>query len=261
MTHHLPPSLQRFGTVYEAAVRAELAPTLAHADRPLPGRSGGAGFLRRPRVLAGGTLGLAGVAAALAIALGAGGATAPPAFAITKHSDGSVLVQLNRRGDLGQANQKLTEMGTHEQITLYLIPGPAVVSGPVSCTPAPGTGPPNPPVQVLVGTDGSTSGQSAGNTGEGTSQLACIVGPTATRAPTRAIPATPTPVDRVTAAGARSTRASALTRLAVRSPPGDYRRPDRPGGHGCLCAPGTAARTSLSRDSHANCTAGLLPLW
>jgi hypothetical protein len=177
MTHHLPPSLQRFGTVYEAAVRAELAPTLAHADRPLPGRSGGAGFLRRPRVLAGGTLGLAGVAAALAIALGAGGATAPPAFAITKHSDGSVLVQLNRRGDLGQANQKLTEMGTHEQITLYLIPGPAVVSGPVSCTPAPGTGPPNPPVQVLVGTDGSTSGQSAGNTGEGTSQLACIVGP------------------------------------------------------------------------------------
>jgi hypothetical protein len=177
MTHHLPPSLQRFGTAYEAAVRAELAPTLAHADQPEPGRPDGAGFLRRPRVLAGGTLGLAGVAAALAIVLGAGGATAPPAFAITKHSDGSVLVQLDRREDLGQANQKLTEMGTHEQITLYLTPGPAVVSGPVSCTPAPGAGPPNPPVQVLVDTDGSSSGQSAGNTGERTSQLACVVGP------------------------------------------------------------------------------------
>jgi hypothetical protein len=177
MTHQLPPSLQRFGAAYEAAVRAELTPTLAHADRPEPGRTGEAGFLWRPRVLAGGTLGLAGAGAALVIALSAGGVTAPPAFAITKHSDGSVLVQLNRREDLGQANQKLTEMGTNEQITLYLRPGPAVVSGPVSCTPEPGAGPPNPPVQVQVGTDGSSSGQSAGNTGEGTANLACIVGP------------------------------------------------------------------------------------
>ncbi len=177
MTHHLPPSLQRFGAAYEAAVRAELAPTLAYADRPELGRAGGAGFLRRPGVLAGGTLGLAGVGAALAIVLGAGGATAPPAFAITKHSDGSVLVQLNRQEDLGQANQKLTAMGTQEQITLYLTPGPAVVSGPVSCTPEPGASSPNPPVKVLVGPAGSSSGQSAGNTGQSTSHLACIVGP------------------------------------------------------------------------------------
>ncbi|HEY1515765.1 MAG TPA: hypothetical protein VGF91_05045 [Solirubrobacteraceae bacterium] len=177
MTRQLPPSLQRFGAAYEAAVRAELTPTLGHADRPEPGRAGAAGFLWRPRVVAGGTLGLAGVGAALVIALSAGGVTAPPAFAITKHSDGSVLVELNRQEDLGQANQKLTEMGTHEQIALYLRPGPSVVSGPVSCTAAPGASPPNPPVQVQVGTDGSNSGQSSGNTGEGTSKLACIVGP------------------------------------------------------------------------------------
>jgi hypothetical protein len=178
MTDQLPPSLQRFGAAYDAAVRAELTPTLAHADRPKPGRADGARLLRRPRVLAGGTLGLAGVGAVLVIALSAGGATAPPAFAITTHSDGSVLVQLNRREDIAQANQKLIKMGTHEQITLYLQPGPAVTSGPVSCTAAPGAGAPNPPVQVLVGTGGSSSGQTAGNTGEGGSlNLACVVGP------------------------------------------------------------------------------------
>ena len=68
-------------------------------------------------------------------------------------------------------------MGTHEQITLYLTPGPAVVSRPVSCTPEPGASSPNPPVKVLVGPAGSGSGQSAANTGQSTSHLACIVGP------------------------------------------------------------------------------------
>jgi hypothetical protein len=155
--------------------------TLAHADRPVPGRAGGAGVLRRPRVLAGSTLGVAGVAAALLLALG--GSAAPPAFAITTNGDGSVLVKLNSAQDLNlpQVNRKLTAMGTHEQITIYMATGAAPVSGAVTCTPGPGAGPPRTPVKVLVGTDGTEvigSGQSAGNTAEGTFHLArCTVAP------------------------------------------------------------------------------------
>ena len=180
---HLEPDLERLGD----ALRARIAIDLAR-DEPAEGStSDGRGRLGagartgwsrlHPRALAGGTLGLAGIAVALVLALSAGGATAPPAFAITQHNDGSVLVQLDRQEDLGQANQKLIDMGTQEQITLYLTPGPATASGPVSCTPGPGAGPPNPPVQIVVRTDGSSSGQSAGNTGEDTSHLICIVGP------------------------------------------------------------------------------------
>jgi hypothetical protein len=153
---------------------AEHGPTLAHADRPEPGRA------RRPRVLEGGTLGLAGVGAALVLALS--GSAAPPAFAITKEGDGSVLVQLNydQNENLPQVNRKLTAMGTHEQITIYMASGAATVSGPVTCTPAPGASSRSgPPVKVLVGTDGTEvigSGQSAGNTGVGTFHLDhCVV--------------------------------------------------------------------------------------
>ncbi len=72
--------------------------TLALADRPGRGRSRRTGVLRRPRVLAAGsTLGLAGIGAALLLILG--GSSAPPAFAITRDSDGSVLVQLSYAQD------------------------------------------------------------------------------------------------------------------------------------------------------------------
>jgi hypothetical protein len=134
----------------------------------------------RPRVLAGTTLGLAGVGAAVVLALS--GSAAPPAFAITKEGDGSVLVQLNygQNENLPQVNRKLTAMGTGEQITIYTAIGPAPVSGPVTCAPAPGASSPSgPPVKVLVGTDGTEAigpGQSAGNTGEGTFHLDhCVV--------------------------------------------------------------------------------------
>jgi hypothetical protein len=159
----------------------EHGPTLAHADRPEPGRAGGAGVLPRPRVLAGSTLGLAGVGAALVLALS--GSTAPPAFAITKEGDGSVLVNLNyvQNENLPQVNRKLTAMGTHEQITIYMATGAAPVSGPVTCTPGPGAGLPRPPVKVLVGAHGTeviAPGQSGGNTGEGTFHLDhCTVAP------------------------------------------------------------------------------------
>ena len=147
----------------------EHGPTLAYADRPEPGQA------RRPRVLAGSTLGLAGVGAALLLALS--GSAAPPAFAITKEGDGSVLVKLNygQNKNLPQVNRKLTAMGTHEQITIYMATGAAPVSGPVNCAPSPGASSPSgPPVKVLVGTDGTEvigSGKSAGNTAEGTFHL------------------------------------------------------------------------------------------
>ena len=60
--------------------------------------------------------------------------------------------------------------------------GPATVSGPVTCTPAPGASSTSgPPVKVLVGTNGTeviSPGESAGNTAEGTFHLAsCGVHP------------------------------------------------------------------------------------
>ena len=146
--------------------------TLAHADRPEPGR----GRRPRPRVLAGGTLGLAGVGAALVVALSAGSAAAPPALAITTHDDGSVLVTLNGHEDIGQANQKLAAMGINEQITLYSNPNPTAASGPESCIPGPGAGVPNPPVKLAVNTG------NAGNTGT-TGAVVCVVGPQAYSGP------------------------------------------------------------------------------
>ena len=138
--------------------------TLALADRPERGR---AALLRRPRVLAGSTLGLAGVGTALVLTLGAASTT--PAYAVTTNGDGSVLVTINQNSALPQANAKLTAMGIHEQITIDMASGAAAVSGPVTCTPAPGVS--GPPVQVLVGTNG-TEVIDSGNTGAGTWHLA-----------------------------------------------------------------------------------------
>jgi hypothetical protein len=141
--------------------------TLAHAGRPEPARAGGFP-IRRPRILAGSTLGLAGAGAALVLVLG--GSTAAPAFAVTKQDDGSVLVNLNYNTDqnLPQVDAKLAAMGINEQITIRMARGAATVSGPVTCTPASGLS--GPPVRVLVGKDGTeviAPGQSAGNTAEG----------------------------------------------------------------------------------------------
>jgi hypothetical protein len=138
--------------------------TLALAERPAPGR---APLLRRPRVLAGSTLGLAGVGTALVLTLGAASTT--PAYAVTTNGDGSVQVTINQNSALPQANAKLTAMGIHEQVTIDMASGPAAVSGPVTCTPAPGVS--GPPVQVLVGING-TEVIDSGNTGAGTWHLA-----------------------------------------------------------------------------------------
>ena len=185
---------------------------------PAPWSKGRRGHVHVP-VLAGSTLGLAGVGAALVLALG--GSAAPPAFAITTSGDGSVLVQFNTAQSLPQANHKLTAMGIHEQITIYMASGPATVSGPVDLYTGAGCRPVGAAGEGSRGRErhgGHRPGQTGGNTGVGTCHLdRCAVtgdtgsGNTGSRA-TRA------PVDPVTAADARPARASAMARSAVRPP-------------------------------------------
>lgn len=136
---------------------------LAHAERHEPDRA----RRPRPRVLAGSTLGLAGVGAALGVALTAGAST--PAFAVTKTGDDSVLVTISQTQALPQANAKLTAMGIHEQIVIDMASGAAAVSGAVTCTPAPGVS--GPQVKVLIASNG-TEVINSGNTGAGTWHLA-----------------------------------------------------------------------------------------
>jgi hypothetical protein len=142
----------------------EHGPALAQADRPGPGR---APLLRRPRVLASSTLALAGVGTALALTLTATGST--PAFAITTNANGSVLVTVSQDEDIVQANAKLTAMGIHEQFDIYMASGPAITSGPVSCTSEPGVS--GPQLEVLLDKDGTEvikPGTTGDNTGVGT---------------------------------------------------------------------------------------------
>jgi hypothetical protein len=144
----------------------EHAATLVHAERPAPRRN----RMRRPRVLAGGTLGLASVGAAVTLIL-SGTAETAPAFAVTTSNNGSVLVQMSydANQNLPEVNAKLASMGTGEQIAIFMARGPASVTGPVTCSPAGGVA--GPTVKVLVGGDGTeviAPGESAGNTAEGT---------------------------------------------------------------------------------------------
>lgn len=171
MTHlDFDPDLERLGEALRAGAVADLAREreAAHVDREEPRRA----RLPRPRVLAGGTLGLAGVGAALLLALG-GTAATTPAFAITTNSDGSVLVHLNINSALPQVNAKLAALGTHEQIGIDMASGPAPVGGPVTCTPRAGVS--GPTVRVLDGPNGTeviSPGQTGDNTGVGTWHLA-----------------------------------------------------------------------------------------
>jgi hypothetical protein len=131
----------------------------------------------RRRVLAGSTLGLAGAGAAVALALS--GSAAPPAFAIARNNNGSVLVKIKRLQSLPDANHQLAAMGIPEQVTIYMARGPAAVKGPVACTPAPGAKLSGPPLRVLVGTNGTYrigSGGTAGVIGINTYHLDhCVI--------------------------------------------------------------------------------------
>jgi hypothetical protein len=150
----------------------EHGPELAHAELPEPGR---APLLRRPRVLAGSTLAMAGAGTALALTLTATGSTS--AFAVTTSANGSVLVTMTGQENIIQANNKLIAMGLHEQFLIDIVTGPAPVRGPVDCQRDPGVS--GPPLKVLLGQDGTQvikSGAAGNNTGEGTWHLAnCTV--------------------------------------------------------------------------------------
>lgn len=134
---------------------------LAHSEPLEPGR---ARILRRPRLLAGSVLGLAGAGVGLLLTAGS-----TPAYAVTTNADGAVQVTINQVSALPQANAKLAAMGTREQIAIQMAPGAAPNTGPVTCVSAASA--PGAQVTVMVGTNG-TEVIPAGNTGAGTWHLA-----------------------------------------------------------------------------------------
>jgi hypothetical protein len=154
--------------------------TLATADRP---ELRSTPLYRRPRVIAGGTLALAVAGAALGFGLTAPSGSSPAAtgtkhtyttaaYSITQNTNGTVVVQINQQTSLPAANAKLTQLGIHEQVTIYMQSGPAAVAGPVTCTPAPGVS--GPTLKVLVGTNGTEvikPGTTGDNSGVGTWSL------------------------------------------------------------------------------------------
>ena len=162
--------MSRFTENLWSDLAREHGPTLTAADRPAAGRA----RLRRPRVLAGGTLGLAGVGTVLVLTLGGTAATAP-AFAVTKKPDGSVLVTLDyvKNKNLPALEASLAAKGINETVAIQMARGPASTDGPVTCAQGPGVS--GPTVRVIVGTNGTetiAAGQSGGNTAEGSFHLA-----------------------------------------------------------------------------------------
>jgi hypothetical protein len=158
------PKLDELGDRLERSAAAEV-----RSERRASGLVTAWARRSRSRLLASSSLGLVGIGTVVLIGV-SGTAATSPAFAITQHDDGSVLVQLNSQEDIGQANQKLLAMGIDEQITLYSNPDPTAATAPETCTPGPGASAPNPAIRVVVNTD------NADNTGT-TGAVVCIVGP------------------------------------------------------------------------------------
>jgi hypothetical protein len=115
MSHDpLPNHLEAIGRQLTAAARDLASPAgqaSFAASRSVRQRLG----LSRPRVLARASLGLAGVAAAAVLAVGALGTSSSPAFAITRHN-GTVSVTINQRSAITAANRRLAVMGIHERV-------------------------------------------------------------------------------------------------------------------------------------------------
>ncbi len=93
------------GEQMRAAPRATAAlASSVTATRPATPR---ASRLRRPALLTGSALGIAGLATAGVLAL----TSASPAFAVTKNPDGTVAITLSDLSDLPALNQKLAQDG------------------------------------------------------------------------------------------------------------------------------------------------------
>jgi hypothetical protein len=93
----LPPHLERIGRQLTAA---------AHDLSLAPRRPRRRAF----RLVAVSTTGLAAIATAAVLAVSASTGT-PPAFAVTRHHDGSVTVKINRTTSIAEVNRKLAAMG------------------------------------------------------------------------------------------------------------------------------------------------------
>jgi hypothetical protein len=141
--------------------------------------------LKRPRILAGGSLGIAGIAVAATLAF-TGGAAAP-AFAVTRQADGAVLVTATSAQGIAGADRQLISMGINEEVNYNTAPGAATSSAPVACesVAGPGTGyntpsgyepatPSGAPLKLLLGTD-NTLVIPSGQTGAGTVHLTSCV--------------------------------------------------------------------------------------
>ena len=90
----------------------------------------------RPRILAGGSLGLVAVAAGVVLAFN--GSTAPPAFAITTSGDGSLLVDVYHVSGMEAAVQQLDAVHFQGMLDVEIKRGPAPV--PVRSSARPGSG-------------------------------------------------------------------------------------------------------------------------
>ena len=114
---------------------------------------------------------LAGVGAALTLGLTA--TASQPAFAVTRHHDGSVSVKINQKSGIAGANRELAAMGIHERVMAVSDNQPI----PLNCM-APGPGQdgkslvikaypkvPTGPVSMPSSTSRTTG---PGNTGSGT---------------------------------------------------------------------------------------------
>ncbi|MGO9822246.1 MAG: hypothetical protein ACLPTJ_16575 [Solirubrobacteraceae bacterium] len=106
MNDKLPPSLNRFAAELEQAIRRELG---SRRDRRLSRVLGA-----RPRLLAGTTVGAAGIATVLALVLSAAGSS--PAFAVSRNRDGSVTVKIMRFQGIAGANARLAAMSVRARI-------------------------------------------------------------------------------------------------------------------------------------------------
>jgi hypothetical protein len=159
-------------------------PALEQAGGPGQGRTRRPG----PRVIAGGTLAVAAVAAAVTLGLTSTASTAAggtqvvtDAYTITQNSSGSVLVTINQEESINAANAKLNAM-IKEQVVLRMASGPAPVKGPLTCKPGE-SNMQGPQVKVLLGDDGTqviAPGTTGDSTGVGTWHMtACYVYPTA----------------------------------------------------------------------------------